>query len=79
MHKIFSFGEILKDVHLRGMSLEEISSISPKEIGLLSKSGKIVSADDGGASANVAAYNCLIGGKAVFSAAVGKDAWGDED
>ena len=46
MHKIFSFGEILKDVHLRGMSLEEISSISPKEIGLLSKSGKIVSADD---------------------------------
>ena len=78
MYKIFTLGEILKDVHLRDLTPKEIKKVAPEELEKLRKSGKIISANDGGAPANLAAYTCLVGGIATMVTGVGNDCWGDE-
>jgi fructokinase len=77
-YKLFTFGEILKDVHFKDLEYREIEEITPEDIPFLIKTGKIKSADDGGAPANVAAYMALLGGRATFLGCTGNDAWGRE-
>lgn len=78
MYKIYSIGELLKDVHFHGLSAEQIRNIQPSDIPHLTASGKIKSADDAGAPGNVAVYFSLLGGKSDLLACVGRDKWGDE-
>lgn len=77
-YDVFTFGELLKDVHFRDLTEEQIQKISPNMLEDFRRSGKIVSASDGGAPANVAANLAMLGHNARFTTRVGDDSWGRE-
>ena len=77
-YRIFAIGELLKDVHFKDISREELEKIQISDLNSLQIMGKIRKADDAGAPAIVAAYTSLLGGKSRLLANIGNDIFGDE-
>lgn len=74
--RIFTVGELLKDVIIKGMSKEAIHDLKGNFAKEIKAKAESYSVNNGGSPANLAAYTCLLGGEATLLTSVGKDEWG---